>query len=203
MEITTEVAAPERIRRAALELFATKGFSATTIRDIAAAAQVSPGLVIHHFGSRENLHRAVDNWVMAFLDDPSHIDLLGGDMAAIMAFMKENPDIEPVIGYLKQTFRAAKTPSSTLFDRMVRITANAAAHGETAGYLRPSPDAPARNAIMVCYSLGVLLFADDLARHLDGANILEPEVYSRYLAASLDLLNQGIFTNPAAAKDNS
>ena len=194
---------PTRIRHAALKLFATKGFEKTTVRDIAAAAQVSPGLVIHHFGSRENLHRAVDNWVMEFLDDPSHIDLLSGDIAAIIAFTKENPDVELVIGYLKQTFRAARTPSSTLFDRMVRITANAAAQGEAAGYLRPSPDASARNAIMVCYSLGVLLFADDLARHLDGSNILEPAVYNRYLAASLDLLNQGIFTIPTAAKDNS
>ncbi|MGL5406445.1 MAG: TetR/AcrR family transcriptional regulator [Propionibacteriaceae bacterium] len=196
MDSFPESGTPARILHAALELFAVNGFGNTTIRDIAAAAAVSPGLVIHHFGSREKLHQAVDDWVMEFLDDPRHIDLLSGDMTTIMSFVKENPDIELIIGYLKQTFRAAKAQSSTLFDRMASITANAAAQGEAADYLRPSTDTPARNAIMVCYSLGVLLFADDLARHLDDVSILEPTVYSRYLAVSLDLLNQGILTAP-------
>ena len=41
-----------RIRLAALELFGAQGFDKTTIRQIATRAGVSPGLVIHHFGSK-------------------------------------------------------------------------------------------------------------------------------------------------------
>jgi AcrR family transcriptional regulator len=49
-----------RLRETALALFADHGIAATSLRSIAAAAGVSPGLVIHHFGSKDGLRRAVD-----------------------------------------------------------------------------------------------------------------------------------------------
>src|SRR5262249_31905058 len=49
-----------RLRETALALCAGHGIPATTRRSIAAAAGVSPGLVIHHFGSKDGLRRAVD-----------------------------------------------------------------------------------------------------------------------------------------------
>lgn len=45
----------ERLTRAAAEAFATKGFSATTTRDIASGAGLSPAGVYVHFGSKEEL----------------------------------------------------------------------------------------------------------------------------------------------------
>jgi AcrR family transcriptional regulator len=48
-----------RILDAAARLFADAGYERTTIRAIAAAAGVDAGLVMHHFGSKEELFRAV------------------------------------------------------------------------------------------------------------------------------------------------
>jgi AcrR family transcriptional regulator len=45
--------------REAQTAFASSGFNATTLRGIAAAAGVDHTLVIHHFGSKESLWRAV------------------------------------------------------------------------------------------------------------------------------------------------
>lgn len=45
----------DAIHAAASELFADRGYSNTTIRDIAALAEVDPALVIRHFGSKEKL----------------------------------------------------------------------------------------------------------------------------------------------------
>lgn len=45
----------ESIRVAAARLFAVSGYSGTTVRDIAAAAEVDPALVIRYFGSKEKL----------------------------------------------------------------------------------------------------------------------------------------------------
>lgn len=45
----------ESIRKSATKLFATRGYERTTIRMIAEATKVDPGLVIHHFGSKEEL----------------------------------------------------------------------------------------------------------------------------------------------------
>jgi AcrR family transcriptional regulator len=45
----------DAIRTAAAELFASRGYANTPVRDIAARAQVDPALVIRHFGSKEQL----------------------------------------------------------------------------------------------------------------------------------------------------
>src|ERR1700753_2093236 len=44
---------------AAVELFASRGFDATSIRDIAAAAQVQPASVYYHYPSKEALLVAI------------------------------------------------------------------------------------------------------------------------------------------------
>lgn len=48
-------AVKESIRAAATALFTERGFDATGIRDIAAAAEVNPAIVLRHFGSKEGL----------------------------------------------------------------------------------------------------------------------------------------------------
>lgn len=50
----------------AAELFAEKGFRATTVRDIAEAAGVLSGSLYHHFDSKESI---VDELLSRFLDD--------------------------------------------------------------------------------------------------------------------------------------
>lgn len=49
------VTTPDAIRRAAATLFAEKGFSATSLRDIADMAGSDPAVVIRQFGSKEKL----------------------------------------------------------------------------------------------------------------------------------------------------
>ena len=44
---------------AALQLFAHRGYRATTMRDIAEAAKVSTGAVYHHFSDKETIFRAL------------------------------------------------------------------------------------------------------------------------------------------------
>src|SRR5258708_13203125 len=43
----------------ALKLFAHRGFGATSVRDIAEAADVSKGNVYHHFPDKESIFRAL------------------------------------------------------------------------------------------------------------------------------------------------
>ena len=45
----------EALLEAAAELFATKGFRETTMRDIAAAAGMLPGSIYYHYGSKDEL----------------------------------------------------------------------------------------------------------------------------------------------------
>jgi AcrR family transcriptional regulator len=59
-----DLTARARIRDAALQQFAARGFEGATIRAIAEAAGVSPGLVQHHFGSKDGLRQACDDSVL-------------------------------------------------------------------------------------------------------------------------------------------
>ena len=59
---SADMTAVARIRDAAIELFGSRGFD-VGVRAIAEAAGVSPGLVIHHFGSKDGLRKACDDYI--------------------------------------------------------------------------------------------------------------------------------------------
>lgn len=54
----------ERLLLVSMSLFADRGFDGVTIRDIANEAEVSIGLVNHHFGSKKGLQQAVDDFFL-------------------------------------------------------------------------------------------------------------------------------------------
>ena len=62
--VATDLTAKARIRIAALELFAEHGAPAATMRKVAERAGVTVGLVTHHYGSKEALRGAVDEYVV-------------------------------------------------------------------------------------------------------------------------------------------
>jgi AcrR family transcriptional regulator len=78
-----------RILAAARETFAELGYERTTIRAVAAAAGVNPGLVMHYFGSKEELFTSAAHI-------PSH-ELRPGDPAeALLAVLRERLEGQPV-----------------------------------------------------------------------------------------------------------
>jgi AcrR family transcriptional regulator len=75
----------ERIRAAALEGFARDGVEATSIRDVAAAAGVSPGLVQHYFPSKAALRAAVDRDVTEVAREALAVRPVDGDVVEDIA----------------------------------------------------------------------------------------------------------------------
>lgn len=71
----------EQIRVAAYELAAEAGLRAITIRDVAERAELSPGLVLFHFGSKEHLVIEVLTWVL----ETTTALRIGPEVAAIKA----------------------------------------------------------------------------------------------------------------------
>ncbi|MBW2061849.1 MAG: TetR/AcrR family transcriptional regulator [Deltaproteobacteria bacterium] len=57
------------IKQRALDLFIEKGYSKTTIRDIAAACGVSVGTLYHYIGSKEDILTLMSNDAKAFLKE--------------------------------------------------------------------------------------------------------------------------------------
>ena len=63
-----DLTAVAAIRIAAMGLFAERGYAEVTVRQIASAAGVSPALVIHHYGSKENLRSVLEERVAVFVE---------------------------------------------------------------------------------------------------------------------------------------
>jgi AcrR family transcriptional regulator len=60
----------ERILEAALQLFSSRGYRATSVRDIATEAGVSTGNVYHHFPDKETIYLTLLDKYWEAIDDP-------------------------------------------------------------------------------------------------------------------------------------
>ena len=104
------------IRDEALRLFADRAPDGVSVRQIAAADVVSPGLVVHHFGSKEGLRQAVDEHGLGLFDRMLGV-VTGEDAAGLYdpaapgpvaeVIVKHLPAGSPVPGYLRRLPLAA------------------------------------------------------------------------------------------------
>jgi AcrR family transcriptional regulator len=78
----------DRILTAARDLFAERGYERTTIRAVAMAAQVDPGLVMQHFGSKDQLFRAI---VSAAVVEPGNRNPLEYAIDMLSARLEKEP----------------------------------------------------------------------------------------------------------------
>src|SRR4051812_230946 len=94
-----DLTAKARIRDAAMNLFAAEGVAASSLRAVARGAGVSPGLVVHHFGSKQGLIRAVDETVLMRINlalsevpiEGAADDVIEGRAEVVAAFLRGQP----------------------------------------------------------------------------------------------------------------
>ena len=96
MSSAEDLQAHARIRDAAMRLFGWQGIKGTTVRQIAEGAGVSPALVIHHFGSKDGLRRACDEWMMARLNAAKLGAVTGAETTA--SLMQAQAEFQPFLG---------------------------------------------------------------------------------------------------------
>lgn len=177
-----DLTARARIRAAALDLFGRLGERATTIREVARAAGVSPGLVQHHFGTKQRLRAACDAYVAASLRAEARHAVGEGAVADpeyLAAAYREAP---LVMRYLAQALTDGSAAGAALFDDMVAITED---------HLGARPgDVRGQAAVFTAMKLGVIVLHAHLSRAL-GEDALSPAVMPRVSAAVLDIVDAG------------
>ena len=140
-----------RILDAATQVFFSAGYDRATIRAVASAAGVDAGLVMHYFGSKQQLYRRVI--------DAAPVPEIGGtpEQAA-----------EQILATLADRLASAPVASLALFRSM--LTNPEAASAASAGIARyeaqiaqaiPAADADLRAAIISAITLGITV-----SRHL-------------------------------------
>src|ERR687885_426871 len=90
-----DLTARARIRDAAIRRFGAEGFGAP-VRAIAAEAGVSPGLVIHHFGSKDGLRAACDEHVLRLIRE-AETDAFSSSPGAMLAQLAELDQYAPLV----------------------------------------------------------------------------------------------------------
>ena len=195
------------IRDEALRLFAARGPDAVTVRQIAAAAGVSPGLVVHHFGSKAGLRQAVDQHVLGLFDlmlgeltgehSPDLSDpAASGSLAEAIA--GHLPADSPVPAYLRRLLLAGDEAGRELFRRLFTLSTRTLDALVAAGLAVRGADPAVRAAFLLSNDLAVLLLRDQLTEML-GTDPLTGEGMARWGREMLVIYGAGLLAAPPEA----
>jgi AcrR family transcriptional regulator len=145
-----------RIRDAAVARFGREGFGAS-LRVVAADAAVSPGLVIHHFRSKEGLRLACDEYVLRVTREAKTRSIVTGSPGDLVAQLVAIEEYAPVAAYLVQALLTGGELARTLLDQAIANAEAYLAEGVEAGRLRPSRDPKARARFLAYTGAGAFL----------------------------------------------
>ena len=143
MRSVDDLTAAARIRDAAIEQFGQHGFD-VGLRAIAKGAGVSAALVIHHFGSKDGLRRACDEFIAESVRTSKSETLQNSDPASWFAQMAEIESFAPMMAYLVRSMQTGGDLAKSLWRTMIDNAEQYMEEGVRAGTIKPSRDPKAR-----------------------------------------------------------
>ena len=214
---TDDRTAKARIRDAAIRCFAEEGSAATTARKVAAAADVSPGLVMHHFGSMAGLRSACDEYVVAMIRELKTGAMSAGIGFDPLAALRAQQSGPPFAKYLAHMLLDGSPQVAGLVDEIVNDAVEYTAIGVETGMLTSTEYPLERAAILTIWSLGALVLHEHLER-LIGIDITEPlddpkaassyvgpilEIFSGFLTESTTRMMSEAFVDASTEKEGA
>src|ERR1700752_17832 len=133
---SADLTAAARIRDASIEQFGQHGFG-VGLRAIADAAGVSAALVIHHFGSKEGLRKACDDYIAEEIRSSKSEAVQSRDPATWFAQLAEIEEYAPLMAYLVRSMQTGGELATMLSRRMLDNTEEYLEEGVRAGTLKP------------------------------------------------------------------
>jgi TetR/AcrR family transcriptional regulator, regulator of cefoperazone and chloramphenicol sensitivity len=190
-----DLTAQARIRNAAIAEFAVEGFLKATVRDIAAAAGVSPALVIHHFGSKAGLREVCDAYVLETLLQRARGESSAAGVRDGLRDYLANPAEFHLQGqYMVRAIDENSPTADRFVEALLAESENVLSAGIADGSIRPTSDLRAMAVLTLVISQGLLSMPPAVVRAL-GHEALNPEVMRRMAAPSLELYTYGIYTD--------
>ena len=171
-----------------MRLFADLGRAATTIRAVAEQADVAPGLISHHFGSKQGLRDACDDYVLDYLRQIIKQGVDEQGVADPVYLDRIYQGAADVLRYVARALVDGSAGAAALFDNLVALTEEyLASHPSPGGPSQSDPRTQA--AVIVAMRLGVWVLHPHLLRAV-GAEELTPQLMARLSAAVLDVMSQ-------------
>jgi AcrR family transcriptional regulator len=164
----TDVTTRIRIRDAALEHFAIKGYERATVRAIAQTAGVSHGMLRHHFGSKIELRAACDDYVFRVIHRLNTL--------LVEVPHRENPPLQnpnPIWRYAARSLTDGSPTAGPIFDELIVMTARRLTPDGELRFDEPPGDRQAHTTLIAAMVTAIPLFHEHLSRTL-GLDILSP-----------------------------
>lgn len=195
--VHVSASARESIARQAMTVFAANGIEATSLREVAKRAEVSPALVVHHFGGKQGLVAAVDEMAIgefgrAYVEgEPAEgAELLRRRAEQTAAVMRRHPE---VCAYLGRALVEGTPGSARLFRLMIEGGRAEIDSLAEKGALRGDADplwATLQHFFLIWAPLSFRLLLEQEA--LDGS-LLGEENLRRWVEANVELLEGGLY----------
>jgi AcrR family transcriptional regulator len=183
-----------RIRDAAIELFGSRGFD-VGVRAIAEAAGVSPGLVIHHFGSKDGLRKACDDYVAEEIRSEKSQAIRSTDAATWLAQVAEIESYAPMMAYLVRSMQTGGELARHLWQTMIRNVESYLDDGVQAGTIRPSRDPAARAKYLAMAGGGAFLLYLQLHDNPTDLRAVLRDYREDMMMPALEVFTEGLLTD--------
>lgn len=191
---SADLTAVARIRDAAIEQFGEHGFG-VGLRSIAEAAGVSAALVIHHFGSKDGLRKACDEFVAEEIRTGKSAAMRSNDPATWLSQMAEVESYAPLMAYLVRSMVSGSELAKMLWQRMIDNAEAYLQEGVQAGTVKPSRDPKARAKYLgITNGGGFLLYLQMHETPTDLRAVLRDYARDMVLPA-LEIYSQGLLTD--------
>lgn len=176
-----DLTAKAKIRNAALDLYVERGEDRVSMRAVAAAANVTVGLVQHHFKTKDGLRNAVEQLIVdyhaqALADTPR--DGMPAEVAAardqaVRTMLEDHP---PVVNYLRRALLDLAAGEGKLLARLTELSRNEVAKLRMAGIASTSKSEAEQVIGLMIRQLGHLFLqpmVDAMWNQLSGPDMAE------------------------------
>jgi AcrR family transcriptional regulator len=194
MRSAGDLTAVARIRDAAIARFGEQGFG-VGLRSIAEAAGVSAALVIHHFGSKDGLRNACDDYVAEQIRSGKSEAMNSSDPATWFAAMAEIEEYAPLTAYLVRSMQAGGDLAKTFWRTMIDNAASYLDEGVQSGILKPSRDPAARAKFLAITGGGGFLLYIQMHDTPNDLRAVLRDYAGDMVLPSLELYTEGLMTD--------
>lgn len=190
-----ESSARDRILKEAISRFGAHGFSGVGVRAIAAGAGVSPALVLHHFGSKEDLGRACDEYVAGVVRKNKQQAMTEGPPPDPFQLLRAAGDSQPLLRYVARMLVDGSPGSAALVDAMVSDAVEYMAQGVESGMLNPSRWPYERAVVLTIWQLGAMALSPHVERLLNVDLLNDPAALMRWGRPALEIFTHALFAD--------
>lgn len=194
--VQKDLTARARIRDSAIVYFGRHGFRTATVRAIATDADVSPALVIHHFGSKEGLREACDAYVTDLMDVMTREAAENLGAGDTLDMINRTPHLSHLVPYVMRTLGEGGDFARRLWDQLVADTEGYLRATVAGGVAYPTEDERARAELIVMYKLGTYTFSRYAIPPPPGGHPTDLDIATitaRYGVPALELFTTGLY----------